>query len=163
MNNMLPPIFKNWSQFWCNIHYYGVAFSIKVPLYKKTFRTNDFWKLSVTVSVIYWWNKTQDQMGEIALKNLKPSSIKWLLINEFIKSCWFSFLSNFVHSLWIYNGYSIVLCIWLYFPQPYNCQQETEFIYIHIYIHIYVFTFYIYIYIYIYIFICMKLVNKKEN
>ena len=29
----------------------------------------------------------QGQMGEIALKDLKPSKIKWFLADKFIKGC----------------------------------------------------------------------------
>ena len=47
---------------------------------------NNFGKFSVTVSAIDSWNKIQDQMGEIALKDLRPSKIEWLLSNKFIKS-----------------------------------------------------------------------------
>ena len=86
LNKILPPIFKNWFQFCYNIHHYSTTFSIKGHLHKKSFRTNNFGKFSVTVSAIDSWNKIQDQMGEIALKDLRPSKIKWLLTNKFIKS-----------------------------------------------------------------------------
>ena len=86
LNDMLLPIFKNWFQFCYNIHHYSTTFSIKGHLHKKSFRTNNFGKFSVTVSAIDSWNKIQDQMGEIALKDLRPSKIKWLLTNKFIKS-----------------------------------------------------------------------------
>ena len=86
MNIMLPPIFKNRCQFCYNIHHYSATFSIKVHLHKKYFRTNNFGKFSVTLSAIHSWNKFQDQIGEIALKDLRPSKIKWSLTNKFIKS-----------------------------------------------------------------------------
>ena len=44
-------------------------------------------------------------MVEIALKDLRPSKIKWLL------TATYCFYWIFVHSLWIYNGYCIVLSI----------------------------------------------------
>ena len=86
MNNMLPPIFKNWFQFSCNIHHYSTSFSITGHLHKKSFRTNNFGKFSVTLSATDSWNKTQDQMGEIVLKDLRPNKIKWLRTNKFINS-----------------------------------------------------------------------------
>ena len=46
---------------------------------------NNFGKFSVTASVINSWNKTQDQMGELELKDLRPSKIKWLITNKFIE------------------------------------------------------------------------------
>ena len=87
LNNMLPPILKSWFQFCYNIHHYSTTFSMKGHLRKKSFRTNNFEKFSVTVSTIDSWNKMQDQMGEIALKDFGPSKIKWLHTGKFIKSC----------------------------------------------------------------------------
>ena len=52
---------------------------MKGHLHKKSFRANTFGKFSVTVSAINSWNKMQDWKGEIALKDLTPSKIKWLL------------------------------------------------------------------------------------
>ena len=70
-------------------------------------------------------------MGEIALKNLRPSKFKWLLTDKFINSYWLIFLLNFVHSLWIRNSYCIAPSMRLGFPEPYN--------------HIYIYVIYIYI------------------
>ena len=86
LNNMLPPIFKTWFQFCYNIHHYSTTSSVKGYLHKKSFRRNNFGKFSVPVSAIDSWNKMQDQMGEIALKDLRPSKIKWLSTDKFIKS-----------------------------------------------------------------------------
>ena len=58
---------------------------MKEHLHKKFFRTN-FVKFSITVSAIDSWNKIQSQMCDIALKEIEPSQIKWLLIDKFIKS-----------------------------------------------------------------------------
>ena len=114
MNNMLPPIFKNWFQFCYNIHHYSTTFSIKGHLHKKSFRTNNFGKFSVTVSAIDSWNKIQDQMGEIALKDLRPSKIKWLLTNKFIKSYWLMYF-YFYRILFILCEYIIgIVLFYLY-------------------------------------------------
>ena len=63
-----------------NIHHYSTTSSTKGHLHKKSFRTNNFEKVSVTVSATDSWNKIQDQIGEIALtlalKDLRPSKIK---------------------------------------------------------------------------------------
>ena len=86
---MLPPIFKNWFQFCYNIHHYSTTSSMKGHLHKKFFRTNNFGKFSVTVTVICAidsWNKRQDHIGEITLNDLGPSKIKWLLTDKFIKT-----------------------------------------------------------------------------
>ena len=65
VNNVLPPIFKNWFQFCYNIPHYSTTFSIEGHLHKKSFRTNNSGKFSVTVSAIDSWSKIQDQMGPI--------------------------------------------------------------------------------------------------
>ena len=59
---------------------------MKDDLHKKSLRTSNFRKLSVTISAIDTWNKIQGQMGEIALKDLRPSKIKRLPTIKFIKS-----------------------------------------------------------------------------
>ena len=59
---------------------------MKSHLHKKSFKTSNFGKFSVTVSATDSWNKMKDQMGEIALKDFRPSKIKWLLTNKFIIS-----------------------------------------------------------------------------
>ena len=59
---------------------------MKSHLHKKSFRTNNSGKFSVTVSAIDSWNEMQDQLSEITLKDLRPNKIKWLLTDKFIKS-----------------------------------------------------------------------------
>ena len=106
LNNICPPIFKNWFQFCYNIHHYSTS-SMKGHLHKKTFNMNyDFGKVSVNVSVVDSWNKIQVQMGEIALKDLRPSKIQWLPLTNSLKVTDLIFL-NFVHSLWIHEWYCI--------------------------------------------------------
>ena len=86
LNNMLLAIFKNWLKFCYNIHYYSSTSSTKGHLHKNSFRTNGFRKFSAILSAIDSWNEMQNQMGEIALKDLTPSKIKWLLTDKFIKN-----------------------------------------------------------------------------
>ena len=59
---------------------------MKGHLHQKSFRTNGFGRFSAILSAIDSWNEMQNQMGEIALKDLTPSKIKWLLTDKFIKS-----------------------------------------------------------------------------
>ena len=72
---------------------------MKGSLHKNSFRMNNFGKFSATVSVIDSYNKMPDQMVEITRKDLRPSKIKWLLTDKFMKSYFLFFLLNFVHSL----------------------------------------------------------------
>ena len=51
LNNMLPPIVKNWFKFCYNIHHYSAP-SMKGHLHSKSFRTNNFGKFSITISAM---------------------------------------------------------------------------------------------------------------
>ena len=77
---------------------------MKGHLHKKSFRTNNFGKFSVTVSTIELWNKMQGQMGELALKDFRPSKIKSSLADKFIKSYLFciEFCSFYIIFDWVY-------------------------------------------------------------
>ena len=54
---LVAPILKSWFQFCYNIHIYSTIFFMKDHPYKKSFRTNNFGKFSVTASAIDSWNK----------------------------------------------------------------------------------------------------------
>ena len=112
LNNILPPIFKIWFNFCCNIDHYSTSSSMKSHLHKKSFRANNFGKFSVPASAMDSWNKMQGQMGETVLKDLRPSKIKWILTEKFIKSYWLIF---FIWILFILcefiNGYCIPLSL----------------------------------------------------
>ena len=86
LNNILPPIFKNWFQLCYNIHHYSTTSYVKVHLQKKSFKTNNFGKFSVTVSAIDSWNKMQDQIGESTKSSQTKQNFKCLLTDKFIKS-----------------------------------------------------------------------------
>ena len=103
---------------------------MKGHLHKKYFRTNNFGKSSVTESAIDLWNKIQDQMGEIALKDLRPSKTKWLLIDNFIKS-YLLFSLNSVH----YHYHYIFLNHTIASRKIYTLLL----LYIHIYIYLHFF------------------------
>ena len=78
-------VFKNWFKFCYNIHHYSTSSYMKRHLHKKYFRTNNFGKISITVSDIHLWNKIEGQMGDTALKDLRSSKTKWLLTDKFNK------------------------------------------------------------------------------
>ena len=128
MNNMLPPIFKNWFQFCYNINHYSTTFFKKDHLHKKSFRTNNSGKFSVTESATDSWNKIKDQMGEIALKDLWPSKIKWLLANKYVKSYWLIYFS-FYRILFILCKY-IMGIVLLYLYDSVLCFQIYTYLYI---------------------------------
>ena len=59
---------------------------MKSHVHKKSVRANFFQIIFVTISAIDSWNKMPGQMDAIALKDPRPTKIKWLLIDKFIKS-----------------------------------------------------------------------------
>ena len=54
---LVTPILKSWFQFCYNIHVYSTTFFMKDHPYKKSFKTNNFGKFSITASAIDSWNK----------------------------------------------------------------------------------------------------------
>ena len=73
-------------------------FTLRYTLYF----TNIFRRYSVTITVIYSWNKMKHQMGEIASKDLRPNKIKWVTTEKSIKSYELIYLFIyifFVHSM----------------------------------------------------------------
>ena len=86
INNTLPSIFNDWFKFCSEIHNYETSSTSKDHLYKQSYRTNAYGKFSVKASAIESWNKTQDQMGGILLKDQTPSKIKILMSQKYIDS-----------------------------------------------------------------------------
>ena len=84
-NNILPPIFKSWSQFCYNIHHYGTTSSMKGCIFIKNLSGLITFKIFCHCKCHDSWNKMQGQMGEKALKDLRSSKINWLLTDKFIK------------------------------------------------------------------------------
>ena len=60
-------------------------------------------EFSVTTSDRYSWNKVQGQMIEIALKDLRPSKIKWILADKFILKFLMYFLFEYCFLSLIYE------------------------------------------------------------
>ena len=79
--------------------------TIAHPLQRNVIFKNDFsnfGQISVSVSVIDSWNKMEVQVVEIALKDLRPSKIKWLLTDKFVKSYWLTSSScSFQVIIWL--------------------------------------------------------------
>ena len=126
----------------------AVIFTILVHLslghlHKKSFRTNNFGKFSVTVSAIDSWNKIQDQMGEIALKDLRPSKIKLLLTSKFIKSYWLIYFS-FYQTLFIILCNNGIVLLYLYDSIFLNHTIASKKLNIYVYMYMYA-NVYIYI------------------
>ena len=84
INNLLPPIFKNWFIFCSEIHNYNTVSSSTDKLFKPSYRTDSYGKNSVIISAINCWNKTQNILDGQSLKSLYPSKIKNILTKRCI-------------------------------------------------------------------------------
>ena len=79
INNLLPPIFKNWFIFFSEIHNYNIVLSSTDKLFKPSYRTDSYGKNSVIISVINCWNKTQNMLEGQSIKSFYPTKIKNIL------------------------------------------------------------------------------------
>ena len=68
LNNLLPPIFKNWFTFCSDVHNYQTVSSTSDKIFKPSYRTDSFGKNSITIGAINSWNKTQYQFRNLSLK-----------------------------------------------------------------------------------------------
>ena len=85
LNNLLPPIFKNWFTFCSDVHNYQTVSSTSDKIFKPSYRTDSFGKNSITIGAINSWNKTQYQFRNLSLKTYSPSKIKRLLSKKCIE------------------------------------------------------------------------------
>ena len=86
LNNLLPPIFKNWFTFCSDVHNYQTVSSTSDKIFKQSYRTDSFGKNSITIGAINKWNKTQYQFRNMSLKTYSPSKIKSLLFKKCIEN-----------------------------------------------------------------------------
>ena len=82
LNNLLPPIFKNWFTFCSDVHNYQTVSSTSDKIFKPSYRTDSFGKHSITIGAINSSNKTQHQFRNLSLKTYSPSKIKCLLFQK---------------------------------------------------------------------------------
>ena len=86
LNSPLPPIFKNWFTFCCDVHNYQTVSSTSDKIFKPSYRTDSFVKNSITIGAINSLNKTQYQFRNLSLKTYSPSKIKRLLSKKCIEN-----------------------------------------------------------------------------
>ena len=84
INNLQPPIFKNWFIFSSEIHNYNTVSSPTDKLFKPSYGTDSYSRNSVIISAINCWNKTQNILDGQSLKSLYPSKIKNILTKRCI-------------------------------------------------------------------------------
>ena len=84
LNNLLPPIFKNWFTFCSDVHNYHTFSTTADKIFKPSYRSDSYGKNSITLGAINSWNKTQCQFTNLSLKTFSPTKIKTLLFKKCI-------------------------------------------------------------------------------
>ena len=62
INNILPPVFKNWFTF-CSVIHNNDTVSLPTNTLLKTFYGTDSYGKAITASAINCWNETQNMLG----------------------------------------------------------------------------------------------------
>ena len=83
INNLQPPVFKNWFIFFSNIHKYDTVSCSADKLFKPSYRTDSYGRNSVIIGAINCWNKMQNILRNQSTKSLDQNKIKTILS----KSC----------------------------------------------------------------------------
>ena len=84
INNLLPPIFKNWFIFCSDTHNYDTVSSSADKLFMPSYRTDSYGKNAVITGAINYWNKSQNILKNQSLKSLYPNKIKTILTKRCI-------------------------------------------------------------------------------
>ena len=71
LNTLTPSVFSTWFSFSSDQHDY---------------ETDRYGKYSITVSAVESWNKVQNQLKDMLLKDLSPRKIKTIVSNFYLKS-----------------------------------------------------------------------------
>ena len=79
INNLQPPIFKNWFIFCSDIHKYDTFSSSADKLFEPSYRTDSYGRNSVIIGAINCWNKMQNILRNQSLKSLDPPKKSKLL------------------------------------------------------------------------------------
>ena len=82
LNNLSPSIFNTWFSFSSDQHNYETQGNLMKLFYK----TNRYGKYSITISAVESWNKIQQQLKNVLLKDLSPNKIKTVVSNFYFKS-----------------------------------------------------------------------------
>ena len=86
LNNLTPSIFSTWFSFSSDQHNYKTSSSTQGNLTKLFYKTSRYGKYSITVSAVESWNKIQNQLKYMLLKDLSPKKIKAIVSNFYHKS-----------------------------------------------------------------------------
>ena len=84
INNILPPVFKNWFIFCSEIHNNDTVSLSTNTLFKSFYGTDYYGKNSITATAINCQNETQNMLGGQPLKYLQPTKIKNILTQRHI-------------------------------------------------------------------------------
>ena len=86
LNNLSPSVFNTWFRFSSDQHNYETSSSTQGNLTKRFYKTNKYGKYSITVSAVESWNKIQEQLKDLLLRDLSPNKIKTIVSDLYLKS-----------------------------------------------------------------------------
>ena len=84
INNLQPPIFKNWFIFCSDTHKYDTVSSSADELFKPLYRTDSYGRNLVIIGAINCWDKIQNILRNQSLKSPYPNKIKTILTKRCI-------------------------------------------------------------------------------
>ena len=83
INNLQPPIFKNWFILY-DIDKHDTVSSSADKLFRPSYTTDSYGRNSVIIGAINCWNKMQNILKNQSLKSLFPNKIKTILTERCI-------------------------------------------------------------------------------
>ena len=84
--NLSPSVFNTWFSFSLDQHNYETSNSTQDNLIKLFYKTKRYGKYSITVSAVESWNKIQEQLKDLLLRDLSPNKIKTIVSDLYLKS-----------------------------------------------------------------------------
>ena len=85
LNNLLPPIFKNWFTFCSDVHNYHTFSTTADKIFKSSYRSDSYGKNSITLGAINSWNKTHLSSVISHLKHSPQRKLKVYFLKNVLK------------------------------------------------------------------------------
>ena len=85
LNNLLPPIFKNWFTFCSDVHNYHTFSTTADKIFKPSYRSDSYGKNSITLGAINSWNKTHLSSVISHLKHSPQRKLKVYFLKNVLK------------------------------------------------------------------------------
>ena len=86
LNNLSPSVFNTWFSFFSDQHNYETSSSAQGNIIRLFYKTKRYGKYSENVSAVKSWNKAQNQLKDLLLRDLSPNKIKTIASDLYLKS-----------------------------------------------------------------------------